>query len=258
MIQERELRAQARPAPPALSATNDYPTFLEPDEAEAAEPAPIRATPRAAADTPPAKTAPATSALSDERVQLAAARLSEAEAALRAHAAAKALESARFGDDYTTGIARSAVHAVEEERLRRARDDAAAAAAGAVTSSWGDRKAAAIKANPDWVSVAESPDLPITPIMGEALLSTPNGPDVAYHLGKNPDKAKEISKMPPAKAVMEIARLAALLERGTSPPPRAARTAPPGRPRLAPAAPSPPQTAQAAFEAGGTEGYGER
>jgi hypothetical protein len=257
MIQERELRAQARPAPPALSTTDDHPTFLEPDEPEAVESAPARATPRAAAETPPAKTTPATGALFDERVQLAAARLSEAEAALRAHTAAKALEAARLGDDWPTSVARTTVHAVEEERLQRARDDAVRGYAAAVPAAWNTRRQEAINRIPDWAAVAEHPDLPIPPAVGEALLSAPNGPDVAYYLGRNPDKAKEISKMPPGKAAMEVGKISALLERGTSPPsaPRPARTAPPGRPRLAPAEPAPPQTAQAAFEAGGTEGY---
>lgn len=51
------------------------------------------------------------------------------------------------------------------------------------------------------------PGLPVTQQMADAILEEPEGPLVAVYLGKKPDEAARISKLPPMRQVMEIGRI---------------------------------------------------
>jgi len=73
------------------------------------------------------------------------------------------------------------------------------------------------KVHSDFSTVALNPTLTITPFMKEALVDEPRGPEVAYYLGKNPDEAKRISKLPPMIQVMEIGKLGERLAVKVSP-----------------------------------------
>ncbi|KKL49182.1 hypothetical protein LCGC14_2318090, partial [marine sediment metagenome] len=44
-----------------------------------------------------------------------------------------------------------------------------------------------------------------------AIIELDNGPEVAYHLGKNPKLCKELMDLTPLKAVAEIGRVSAIL-----------------------------------------------
>lgn len=62
------------------------------------------------------------------------------------------------------------------------------------------------QAFPDFRSVFH-PGLPVTQQMADAILEEPEGPLVAVYLGKKPDEAARISKLPPMRQVMEIGRI---------------------------------------------------
>ena len=64
-----------------------------------------------------------------------------------------------------------------------------------LVKTWDERKAKAIEEHPDFTEVAENPDVPVTMPMAHAMLNAENGPEIAYHLGKNPEIAREISAM---------------------------------------------------------------
>lgn len=64
---------------------------------------------------------------------------------------------------------------------------------------------------PDYHTVVGNPALPITPAMAEAIMDSDYGPEVAYHLGKNPNEAARIANLNPVSQARELGRLEALV-----------------------------------------------
>jgi len=89
---------------------------------------------------------------------------------------------------------------------------------------------------PDFDTVARNPNLPITPVMGEAITESDVGPQVAYWLGKNPSDAHRIASLPPVRQVAEIGRIEARL---TAQPTAKKTTAAPPPPHTISGSPSP-------------------
>ncbi len=108
----------------------------------------------------------------------------------------------------------------------------------ALATSWGRQRAEAVARYPDFATVAERPDIQITPAMAAAIMQTANGADVAYHLGKTPTEAARIAALPPIQQAFELGRLAATI--GAPKAPAVSRAADPIRPvgAVSPAAPS--------------------
>lgn len=95
-------------------------------------------------------------------------------------------------------------------------------------TSWQDKRTAFIKDHPDFEDIAEADDLKISPSMTELLLEADNGPELAYALGKDRSLAEKISQLSPAKAALEMGRLAASVE--ASKRPKVSKAPPPARP----------------------------
>lgn len=57
---------------------------------------------------------------------------------------------------------------------------------------------------PDYKQVAESPDISISMPMAAAILHSEHGPEIAYHLGKNPSEAAKIATLPIPLQLMEL------------------------------------------------------
>lgn len=66
---------------------------------------------------------------------------------------------------------------------------------------------AATERFPDFEQVVGNPDLPINDAMAEFIAESDVGPDLAYHLGKNPATASRISRMSPIQAARELTKL---------------------------------------------------
>ncbi|MDE2440981.1 MAG: hypothetical protein KGP14_08130 [Betaproteobacteria bacterium] len=73
------------------------------------------------------------------------------------------------------------------------------------------------------------PNLPIPDSVAELIAESDRGPEIAYHLGLNPEEARTIAALPPHKQGVEIAKL----ETKLSVQRRAVSTAPPPPPTLA-------------------------
>lgn len=87
---------------------------------------------------------------------------------------------------------------------------------------WLEKAESASERFPDFEAVAMNPALPITNDMAEWLSEADRGPEVAYHLGKNPQLAARIAALTPVKAARELARIEAELSAPkpkASPPP---------------------------------------
>jgi hypothetical protein len=100
----------------------------------------------------------------------------------------------------------------ESQRVQQERDQRARREAEEVANTHLEREEKAIEKYADYYQVTRNPQLPISQSMLDAIQSLPNGPDVAYHLGQNPQEASRIAQLPPRVHGVEMGRLAAKLE----------------------------------------------
>ena len=84
---------------------------------------------------------------------------------------------------------------------------------------------------------AYNPALQISDVVALAIQASDIGPDVAYHLGKNPKEAARIAKMPPLLQAREIGKIEATLSANPpQPTPKPSNAPPPITPISKPAA----------------------
>ena len=115
-----------------------------------------------------------------------------------------------------------------EKRLGELRETAQRRAGQAeqekLQAQWEKRVGEALATYDDFEEVALSPEVPISEPMMAAILRSPKGADVAYHLGKNLDLAAQIAGLDPISAAIRIGEIAATLAR---PNPKKTTGAPP-------------------------------
>ena len=130
--------------------------------------------------------------------------------------------SIRRGQSIATRQAEAKRAAVElaaaEQTAAEARDAEQTATrqrAETVAKEWGDRRGKFAAEYPDYETVAEADDLPISPAMAAAIIAEDNGPAIAYHLGQNKDLAARLAGLDATRAAIEIGKISATL---TAPP----------------------------------------
>ena len=120
---------------------------------------------------------------------------------------------------------------IAEERAaaeREAREAAEAAAKAAREASivqlneqWAQRETAAKERYLDYDDVAKGDNHVVSEAMAVTIMVAPNGPDVAYWLGSNPEESARIAKLPTvAEQMFEIGRIAERLSSPTRARPR--------------------------------------
>jgi hypothetical protein len=94
-----------------------------------------------------------------------------------------------------------------------AREKAAAEKQEAKTrvTTWNERVTEARKTLPDYDAVMAASDVPVADHVLDELRDSELGPQLAYHLDKNPDVAEKLNNMNPRQAAREIGRLEAKL-----------------------------------------------
>lgn len=106
-----------------------------------------------------------------------------------------------------------------EKRLGELRETAQRRAGQAeqekLQAQWEKRVGEALATYDDFEEVALSPEVPISEPMMNAILRSPKGADVAYHLGKNLDLAAQIAGLDPISAAIRIGEIAASITRPT-------------------------------------------
>ena len=108
-----------------------------------------------------------------------------------------------------------------EEEISRAKE----AEKAEVAREW-HSKVAEIKARkPDFETVAYN--APISDEVSQIVAQMEKGADVAYHLGKNPDLARQISRLSPVQAAMQLGRIEAAVSRES---PKVSNAPPPVKP----------------------------
>ena len=100
----------------------------------------------------------------------------------------------------------------ETARTRKQQEEAQAA----VIKTWQEKVEDFSKTTDDFEAVVMADNLRITQVMSDAFMAAENGPELAYHLGKNPKEAARIADLPPIKQIYEIGKLSAQLSRPKS------------------------------------------
>lgn len=139
-----------------------------------------------------------------------------------------------FGDDYEAFLRADAAYAarqaVREEffgfQEHQQRQSMAQEAAQA-EQDYNARLESAYDRYDDFEEVAFS--LPVTDAMGQAIFHSELGPDMAYHLGQNRERARQIAAMTPQQQMLAMGRLEGELQAKTKPkaPERSKAPAPP-------------------------------
>lgn len=103
-----------------------------------------------------------------------------------------------------------------DQREAKAKADeekrAAESALQAQQDNWTAREKAALNAHPDYRELVESTEIPVGPgvlAMRQALLEEDAGAEILYHLASHPAELKRVAGLSPAKAILEIGKLAA-------------------------------------------------
>lgn len=129
-------------------------------------------------------------------------------------------------DDYADYIEALTDWTVEQ----KTRDTATKAVANAETmhrqSNWADRQATAKASIPDYDNVVGSSDVPVRDHVRDALLESERGPELAYHLARNPEFAAQLNNMSEVRATLELGRLESQLDQAPAPKPVSKAPAP--------------------------------
>jgi hypothetical protein len=86
-----------------------------------------------------------------------------------------------------------------------------------IESEWTERVKHATQAIPDFQSVLSGSNVAVPDWVRDAIKTSEVGPNLLYHLAKNPDEAEKINKMTPVAAVRYIGKLETALENKSSP-----------------------------------------
>lgn len=105
--------------------------------------------------------------------------------------------------DYEEGLAERF-----SQRIRREQADTAKETAGQLaTEAFNYRETIAREKFADYDTVTRNPNVAITSAMAEIIRDSDVGPDIAYHLGKNPAEAAQIAALSPTRQAVELGKL---------------------------------------------------
>jgi len=117
-------------------------------------------------------------------------------------------------ESYTKAMAR---HEIEQWKAKLDAEQtqrAAEAAERAERERWAAKEAISAQRHPDYRELMDATEIPVGPgalAARQALLEEDNGAEILYHLVNRPEELQRIAALTPARAVMEIGKLAAQL-----------------------------------------------
>ena len=106
---------------------------------------------------------------------------------------------------------------LEAAKEQKAKDDATKAAEEKEEQTFKSKVEEFKAKTPDFEDTVRNPDLRISKVMYEAMRETEVGPQIAYHLGKNPQEAARIAGLSPIAAIKEIGKLEAKFSKEPAP-----------------------------------------
>lgn len=98
-------------------------------------------------------------------------------------------------------------HLAEKRAVEKLAERERAKEAEQRSENFAEKAEKAAERYPDFQTVVGNPSLSINTEMAEFIAESDLGADVAYFLGKNPAKAKEIAQLSPIKAARELTRI---------------------------------------------------
>lgn len=111
-------------------------------------------------------------------------------------------------DDYIDALTDWKAEAAVAKRMEA---DSTRKVAETRAQTFAERQTQARTAMPDYDEVVGGSETPIAQHVGEAILESDLGPQLAYHFAKNPDALMRLNGMSPVQAAREIGKLEATL-----------------------------------------------
>jgi hypothetical protein len=120
-------------------------------------------------------------------------------------------------DDYGDYVEALTDWKTEQAVAKRMEQDSNRKVAETRTQTFTERQVAARAVMPDYDAVVGASEAPIAQHVGEAILESDRGPELAYHFAKNPDVLHSLNGMSPTQAAREIGKLEATLPTKSAP-----------------------------------------
>jgi len=118
--------------------------------------------------------------------------------------------------DYTEALTEYLVEkkakAAGEASKAQSEQDRAKAAAEEIAGTFATRQQEFMKATPDYEEVVGDSELDMPNAGMQYLVESEMGPQLAYHLAKNPKEAERLSSLSPTRVIAELGKLEARLE----------------------------------------------
>lgn len=123
-------------------------------------------------------------------------------------------QPSQFNDafEYAKALAEYSTEKALKERDKQDADRRATEERNKVLNTWSQKIEAAKSEMPDFDEMVQSADVAVPDYVRDAIIDSDVGPKVLYHLAENPDYARQISEMNPAKALRELGKLEARFE----------------------------------------------
>ena len=120
-------------------------------------------------------------------------------------------------DDYGDFVEALTDWKTEQALAKRMEQDSTRKVAETRSQTFAERQVATRAVLPDYDAVVGASETPISNHVGEALMESDRGPELAYHFAKNPDVLQNLNGMTPMQAAREIGKLEATLSIKTAP-----------------------------------------
>jgi len=116
-------------------------------------------------------------------------------------------DMAEYTRKMTEYTARTVIKATLAEQEKARKETELRNQQNAIQQAWAQRRQRAVQDIPDYMEVAENPDLPITQPMASVITTDEAGPKLAYYLGQHPEEAARISQLNPFAQIVELGAL---------------------------------------------------
>lgn len=124
--------------------------------------------------------------------------------------------------EYTRALVKYEAEQAGKKGQQNAVQERQQAHANQIISEFGKRQADFMKATPDYEEVLSDCDVDVPPLAQQYLVESEFGPQLAYHLAKNPDDITRLQKLSPARQLAELGKLEARFEKPADAPNKAA------------------------------------
>lgn len=117
----------------------------------------------------------------------------------------------RQGEKIGKAQAETEFKAQSDAERRKAAEDAQTAQNQKIAKEYAERVEKIRESEPDYDTLVQNPDLPISPAVSAAIMTTEDGPKIALWLARNPAEAKRIYELAPMAQIYEVGKISVAL-----------------------------------------------